>query len=97
MTTTFTFANAWLAWRLGGFQMKHPDLAVRLLPSNDMVDLRGGDADVAIRSGDGDWDGLEAHLLLPITFTPWPARTFLRKSSANSAGPSSLRIYPTCR
>lgn len=77
VTTTFTFANAWLAWRLGGFQMAHPDLAVRLAPSNAMVDLRAGDADVAIRAGDGEWEGLESHLLIPITFTPMASPSFL--------------------
>ena len=30
VATTFTFANTWLAWRLGGFQVEHPGLAVRL-------------------------------------------------------------------
>jgi LysR family glycine cleavage system transcriptional activator len=77
VTTTFTFANAWLAWRLGRFQLTHPDLAVRLLPSNEMVDLRGGEADVAIRAGDGKWAGLETHLLIPITFTPMASPGFL--------------------
>jgi LysR family glycine cleavage system transcriptional activator len=79
VTTTFTFANAWLAWRLGGFQMAHPDLAVRLLPANELVDLRAGDADVAIRAGDGEWEGLESHLLIPITFTPMASPSFLRE------------------
>ena len=51
VTTTHTFANTWLAWRLGGFQMEHPDLAVRMTTSNEMVDLRSGEADVAIRAG----------------------------------------------
>src|ERR1700752_5390739 len=50
VTTTHTFANTWLAWRLGGFQMEHPDLAVRLSTSNELVDLRSGDIDVAIRA-----------------------------------------------
>ncbi len=77
VTTTFTFANAWLAWRLGSFQMAHPDLAVRLAPSTELVDLRGGEADVAIRSGDGHWEGLESHLLIPITFTPMASPAFL--------------------
>ena len=39
MSTTFTFANTWLAWRLGGFQVEHPDLAVRLLTGNQLVAL----------------------------------------------------------
>ena len=70
VTTTHTFANTWLAWRLGAFQMEHPDLAVRLTTSNEMVDLRSGDADVGIRIGLGDWEGLEKHRLMLVNFTP---------------------------
>lgn len=70
ITTTYTFANTWLAWRLGAFQIEHPDLAVRLATGNEVVDLRSGDADVAIRAGYGDWDGLETHRLFDIEFAP---------------------------
>jgi len=70
ITTTHTFANTWLAWRLGGFQMEHTDLAVRMITSNETVDLRSGEADVAIRAGLGDWPGLEAHKLMESDFTP---------------------------
>jgi len=77
VSTTLTFANTWLAWRLGTFQMAHPDLAVRLSTSNALVDLRESDADVAIRAGHGQWDGLERHKLMPIEFTPMASPTFL--------------------
>ena len=70
VTTTHTFANTWLAWRLGGFQMEHMDLAVRMTTSNEIVDLRSGEADVAIRAGNGEWDGLEKHRLFESSFTP---------------------------
>ena len=70
VTTTHTFANTWLAWRLGGFQMDHMDLAVRMTTSNEIRDLRSGDADVAIRAGDGNWEGLEHHRLFESQFTP---------------------------
>jgi LysR family glycine cleavage system transcriptional activator len=70
VTTTHTFANTWLAWTLGGFQMEHPDLAVRMTTSNELCDLRAGDADVAIRAGRGDWEGLEHHRLFESAFTP---------------------------
>src|SRR5215210_1183014 len=70
VTTTHTFANTWLAWTLGAFQMEHPDLAVRMTTSNDIVDLRSGDADVAIRAGRGGWEGLEQHRLFASSFTP---------------------------
>jgi len=70
ITTTHTFANTWLAWRLGGFQMEHPDLAVRMTTSNELCDLRGGDADVAIRAGNGGWEGMEEYRLFTAEFTP---------------------------
>jgi LysR family glycine cleavage system transcriptional activator len=70
ITTTHTFANTWLAWRLGAFQIDHPDLAVRMTTSNELVDLRSGVADVAIRGGRGDWEGLEHHELFKSNFTP---------------------------
>ena len=70
ITTTHTFGNTWLAWRLGAFQMEHPELAVRLSTSNEVVDLKSGDADVAIRAGPGNWPGLEEHRLFESRFTP---------------------------
>src|SRR6476469_9977349 len=70
VATTHTLANTWLAWRLGAFQMEHPDLAVRLMTSNALVDLRAGDADVAIRAGSGNWEGLDKHRLFFGSFTP---------------------------
>lgn len=70
ITTTHTFANTWLAWRLGGFQMEHTDLAVRMTTSNELCDLKAGDADVAIRAGNGEWEGMERHHLFDSAFTP---------------------------
>jgi LysR family glycine cleavage system transcriptional activator len=70
ITTTHTFANTWLAWRLGAFQMEHPDLAVRMTTSNELCDLKSGDADVAIRAGSGGWEGLEEYRLFESAFTP---------------------------
>ena len=59
VATTFTFANTWLAWRMGAFQVEHPDLAVRLSTSNKLVDLKAGEADVAIRAGAEPTEGLD--------------------------------------
>jgi LysR family glycine cleavage system transcriptional activator len=70
ITTTHTFANTWLAWRLGAFQMEHMDLAIRMTTSNELCDLRSGDADVAIRAGSGGWEGVEHHRLFNSAFTP---------------------------
>lgn len=80
VTTTPTFANAWLAWCLGSFQMRHPDLAVRMTTGNEIVDLRAGDADLGIRGGSGDWEGLEKHLLVKSSFTPMASPQFVAKA-----------------
>jgi len=50
--------------------MEHPDLAVRMTTSNELCDLRGGDADIAIRGGSGGWEGMEEHKLFESAFTP---------------------------
>src|SRR5438477_1986400 len=39
ITTLHTFATNWLAPRIGGFQMAHPEIAVRLDVSSRLVDL----------------------------------------------------------
>ncbi|HEY8381744.1 MAG TPA: transcriptional regulator GcvA [Microvirga sp.] len=65
-----TIASQWLVPRLGRFQMTHPQFAVQLDASHHMVDFGRDEFDLGIRSGRGDWPGLEAHLLLPSHFTP---------------------------
>lgn len=63
-----TVAAAWLAPRLGQFQLSHPKLAVRIDTDIEPVDLQLR-ADVAIRSGSSAWPGLERHFLLPSVYT----------------------------
>jgi len=79
ISTSQTFANTWLAWRLGGFQMAHPEMAVRLLVSETLTDFVADEVDVAIRSGLGPWDGLSADLLVEIDFTPICSPAFLAR------------------
>lgn len=69
ITTLQTFATHWLAGRLGAFQVAHPKIAVRLDTGNRMVDLLREDFDVAIRTGQGAWPGLEAVRLFPAAQT----------------------------
>lgn len=87
VSTTFTFANTWLAWRLGGFQVEHPSLAVRLATGNRLVDLVAGEADVGIRAGKEGWPGLESIPLLPIDFSPMCAPSCLKKVEAELGRP----------
>jgi LysR family glycine cleavage system transcriptional activator len=70
LTVLPTIAAHWLVPRLGRFQLAHPRLAVQLDTSVHVSDLLRGDYDIGIRSGLGDWPGLEAHYLFPSRFTP---------------------------
>ena len=79
VSTSNTFANTWLAWRLGSFQMNHPEMAVRLLTSDALADFVSDDVDVAIRAGLGGWEGLHEELLVRIDFTPMCSPGFLKR------------------
>jgi LysR family glycine cleavage system transcriptional activator len=94
ITTTHTFANTWLAWRLGAFQMEHPDLAVRMTTSNEVCDLRGGDADIAIRAGNGGWEGMEEHRLFESMFTPMASPDCIATVERNLGRPLEPRDLP---
>ncbi|MFM9857900.1 transcriptional regulator GcvA [Pseudoxanthobacter sp. M-2] len=65
-----SFAAHWLLPRLGGFGRAHPEIAVRLEVSPELVDFARRDVDVAIRMGQGDWPGLARHRIMDVAFTP---------------------------
>ncbi len=65
ITTTPMFASAWLVPRLGGFRAAHPAIDLVIDPSPGLRPLEAGGYDLALRSGCGDWPGLDAHLLIP--------------------------------
>jgi LysR family glycine cleavage system transcriptional activator len=93
ISTSTTFANTWLAWRLGAFQIANPAMAVRLVVSDALVDFAVDDVDVAVRSGRGGWSGLDEERLIGIDFTPMCSPTFLAAHDGTVA-PSDLLVLP---
>lgn len=79
-----TLGPNWLAPRIGAFQIRAPDIAVRLHTSNSLVDFARDDVDVAIRGGRGAWPGLCAHFLMRM-----PLKVF--------ASPDFLATHPSIR
>lgn len=65
-----TFAMRWFIPRLSDFQMKYPEIEVRISTSITRVNFEREDMDCAIRSGRGQWPGLHAEYLFAETFTP---------------------------
>lgn len=92
ISTTVTFANTWLAWRLGRFQVSHPDVAVRLITDNNLTDFGAEGVDVAIRLGEGEWPGLASHRLVDVDFTPMCSPGFLADHGA--IAPTDLARLP---
>jgi len=82
INSTPTFAQQWLTRHLGGFQLKHATIAVRLSTSPTLIDFARETADVAIRWGKGEWPGLMAHRVMRLDFTPMLSPKLLA-----SAGP----------
>jgi LysR family glycine cleavage system transcriptional activator len=92
VTAIQTFCSNWLVPRLGGFQMAHPQIAVRLEASGRMTDFAREDFDLGIRSGLGEWTGLRSHLLMPIEFTPLCSPDLLARAGPLNSTADLLRL-----
>lgn len=71
-----TIGATWLSARIGRFQLRHPDLAVRISMTNALVDFDVSNIDVAIRTGSGEWAGLRADFMFRSHVTPLCAPGF---------------------
>lgn len=84
ISTMQTIAGNWLAPRLGQFQLRHPEYAVRLDISPKNVDMDAEGVDLVIRSGKGQWPGLVSHFLLTQTFTPVCSPLYIQREGRPS-------------
>jgi LysR family glycine cleavage system transcriptional activator len=64
------FAARWLIPRLDAFHAQHPEVDLRLLATQRLVDFRVEDVDLAIRFGAGDYPDLHAERLMSETIVP---------------------------
>ncbi|MBC6441068.1 MAG: transcriptional regulator GcvA [Rhodospirillales bacterium] len=63
-----TFAVRWFIPRLRDFQIKHPDIEVRMVTTERNVDFNREDVDCGIRYGTGSWPGLDSDKLFEDRF-----------------------------
>src|SRR5204863_7857301 len=59
VSTSPDFAAKWLVHRLGHFAEAHPEIDLRVSATLHHVDLAREQVDLAVRHGEGHWDGLE--------------------------------------
>lgn len=70
LDTAVSFGGTWLSARIGRFQVRYPDLAVRMSMTNEVIDFARGTVDATIRAGHGQWEGLRSDFLFRQHFTP---------------------------
>jgi LysR family glycine cleavage system transcriptional activator len=93
ISTTNTFANAWFAWRLGSFQMGHPEMGVRLYATDAIVDFARDEVDIAVRLGKGGWPGVVSELLFEADVSPMCSPGFLA-AHGGALAPADLLHLP---
>jgi LysR family glycine cleavage system transcriptional activator len=93
ITTVQSLGGQWLAPRLGGFQIAHPRIAVRIEASGRVIDLQREGVDIALRGGHGKWPGMTSHFLIPAVQTPMCTPEFL-KQVGGVAWPADLLQLP---
>jgi LysR family glycine cleavage system transcriptional activator len=83
LTTLPSFAQRWLLPRMGRWRERHPQLALEIDASQQVIDLQRDGFHAAVRQGRGPWPGLQAERLFdePMDFvvvgSPAAARRLL--------------------
>ena len=83
LTTLPSFAQRWLLPRMGRWRERHPQMALEIDASHQIIDLQRDGFHVAIRQGRGPWPGLvsdrlfEAPVPLIVVGSPASARRLL--------------------
>ncbi|MFT7593866.1 MAG: LysR family glycine cleavage system transcriptional activator [Paracoccaceae bacterium] len=92
VSCTASFAAAWLMPRLPGFRAAHPGINLTLDPTPELVTLKPGGIDIALRYGPGNWPGLQSEMLLvsPIAIVAAPALL----QGKTRVTPADLANYP---
>jgi DNA-binding transcriptional LysR family regulator len=88
-----TILMTWLVPRLPRFQEAHPEIDVRLMTTQRLVDFTREDIDVAIRFGTGKWPGVKSERMFGEVLTPLCGRRFVDECKS----PADLHKLPLIR
>lgn len=92
LTAPPSLVSRWLMPRLGAFLAAHPQIDFHLHATTALVDLDAEQADLAIRYGEGRWQGLRAEKLFDEWLFPVAAPTYASRlgSSGEDLGGAIL-------
>lgn len=71
------FINHWLLPKLPDFQMRYPNVKLRIVGSSTQVNFDRDDADICIRYGKGNWRGMVSNAIFSDQFVPVCSPKFL--------------------
>lgn len=86
ITTTVPFASLWLGPRLPGFARLHPELSLRIIASNDYLDLAREGIDIAIRHSVDDASRSVRDALCDYEIFPVCSPALLERTPINAPG-----------
>ncbi len=81
-----TFLVRWLIPLLPEFQIKHPNIEIRLVSASDPVDFGRDNVDIGIRYGNGRWNGLSTDLLFFDSLVPVCSPTLMQTMDLRTPG-----------
>ena len=79
-----SFAANWLVPRLNRFSAAHPEIDLVLDPTLRLADLAADEADLAIRYGNGSWEGSDNRLLMIERLSPVISPALLKRGPSLS-------------
>ena len=82
-----SLAAKWLVPRLEGFRALHPQFDIRIDATDRLADFERGDVDVALRYGDGKYDGMDVRCLMSELSTPVCSPALLEGASGGDEPP----------
>lgn len=86
ITTTVAMASLWIMPHIANFHAAHPEISIKLVASDSMLDFTEDRVDVAIRYGNGDWPHLDSTFLFSVRYFPVCSPVYLARFPMQSAG-----------
>jgi LysR family glycine cleavage system transcriptional activator len=93
VSTTYSFALKWLLPRLPGLSQQHPDILVTLETTDTAIRFSAGEADVAIRLGNGNYPALYSDFMFREQIFPVASPDLLHRFGVPQT-PAELLRYP---
>ncbi|MET3792928.1 LysR substrate-binding domain-containing protein [Aquamicrobium terrae] len=84
ITTTVAMASLWIMPHIADFRVEHPDIGIKLIASDTVLDFTSDRVDVALRYGNGDWPHLDSTFLFGVRYFPVCSPTYRERYPARS-------------